>query len=1068
MVLKRVNVYVNLTINCYMKSTLLRCSPYARKLFFSLVTLQWLSSSVTANDKYFSVRHEPFNLTNGIRFSPRIVITGVVTDDKGTPLQGVNIIEKGGETGVTSDNTGKYSINVRSQNSILVFSFIGYVEKEVPVGASTSINVKLELLANSLSDVVVVGYGTQKRSEVTNAVAQVSGEEIRTSNALSVSNSLAGRLPGLFVTQRGAAPGFDDAEIRVRGPRTFRNTSALIVIDGVANADPDGLSRIDPQDIETISVLKDASAAIYGAQSAGGVVLVTTKRGKPGKASFEFTPVMSFQYPTTRLRAADVFQYTKVLNDRRALEGTPPDFPEELINEFRTGARRPEDWYAALVDGPAKQNRQSLNMRGGTDKVRYFVSVGTAAQGGILRGDDKTKLRQYNIRSNVDVSATRDLEVSLDVSLREKYTTTPQSAPGGDVGLSAVTSPLQEAYIYGDYRYPGEGWSQSNPAARLLSPGYRRYKSDVASGTIRLKYNIPFVPGLSLDGFANVVKNVQYNKVFNWTWFYWERGANPGEVVKKTSRTIEDIGLREDFAQNLRITSNIRLSYDRVFRDKHKFSVFVAYEQMDYDENNFFAQRLGFDSPLIDQLFAGSADRQNWSNDGGAAESARQNYFGRLSYQYKGKYLLNFSSRYDGSPIFPEEKRFGFFPQASAAWVISKESFMPDNLFSNLKLRGSWGQLGNDRVNPFQYVGAFAYAPGFVINGQDVRGVAATSTPNPNITWEVTEISDIGLEAGLLNNRLTFEFDVYKSKTTRILAKRQASIPNYTGLVLPDENIGRMDSKGFDVALSYRKNFGKVMFTAGGNYSYATNEIVYFDEAPQAEPYQKLEGHRFGTDVNNGNGFGSQLVYKAIGIYRSQADIDRNVNYPGAMIGGLIFADLNGDGEINGNDRYMFYTGGSPSAQYGISFGLDYSNFDLSILFQGQSGAMWRLNNSFNSGANGNGLAYVAENSFSLDNTDAELPMIQPVGVAASESDFYYHKAKWLRLKSAQLGYTLPNNLVRRARLASLRLYVSADNLFIIYNNLKKYGTGDPEFLTGNGNVYPNMRTLTAGLSINF
>jgi TonB-linked SusC/RagA family outer membrane protein len=535
------------------------------------VVLTFLSLPVLANNKT-----DP-----GPGIYADTVITGKITDGKNSPLSGVNILEKGTTNGATTDEQGNFSITVKSPASILVISFVGYAGQEVTARSAGS-SISLAPMAGSLDDVVVVGYGTQKKSELTNAVVQTTGAELKKSNAVSLSNSLSGRLAGLFVNQRSSVPGFDDAQILVRGVRTYRNNSALIVIDGVANADPDGLSRLDPNDIETISVLKDASAAIYGAQSAGGVILVTTKRGKSGKPSVDFSSTFSWQTPTMKTKSADAFQYMKVLNDRRALEGQTPDFPQALIDAFRSGERRAENWYDALVDAPAPQNRQSLTMRGGTDRIRYFLSLGTAGQKGILRGDDKTSLRQYNVRSNIDVTVFDGFEVGLDLTYRQKNTETPQGSPGGDIGYFASTSPLQEAYIDGDYRYPGEGWSHSNPAARLLSPGYRRYKVDVASGTIRFKYNIPFVTGLALDGFASFIKTMNYNKVFNYTWFYYERGANPGEVIKRQSRTIEDIGLREDFSQSVRTTQNIKLSYNTTIAGDHKINAFVAYEQMEY------------------------------------------------------------------------------------------------------------------------------------------------------------------------------------------------------------------------------------------------------------------------------------------------------------------------------------------------------------------------------------------------------------------------------------------------------------------------------------------------------
>src|SRR5258705_7686579 len=490
-----------------MKSKQLLARRYKAKKTVCLIILQsFLCITLWANDKK-PPSGSDHNFRKNIRL-PDELIKGQITDEKGEPVAGVNVSEKGTNNTVVSDKDGKYSIHVKDGNSILLFSHIGYLEIEIKANSSTAAVVKLEPLSKNLEDVVVIGYGTQKKKELTNAVVQVSGAEVKKSTSASLSNALSGRLAGLFVNQRSAAPGFDDAQILVRGANTYRNSSAIIVIDGVANADPDGLNRLDPNDIETISVLNDASSAVYGAQSAGGVILVTTKRGKTGKPSFDFTTTHSYQSPTMKVKSADAFEYMNVLNERRALEGTPPDFPDAIIEAFRNGTRRPENWYDALIDPPGKQSRQSLTMRGGTDKVRYFVSLGTTSQGGIMRADDKTKLRQYNVRSNVDVKVTEDFEVGLDLSLREKNTETPQGGAGGEIGYFAFTSPLQEAYIGGDYRYPGEGWSHLNPAARLLSPGYRKYKADVANGMIRFKYNIPFLKGLSIDGFASFIKTM--------------------------------------------------------------------------------------------------------------------------------------------------------------------------------------------------------------------------------------------------------------------------------------------------------------------------------------------------------------------------------------------------------------------------------------------------------------------------------------------------------------------------------------------------------------------------------
>jgi len=1064
----RVNTKVTINVNNKPLSEVLNTLLRPLHLNYRLSGKQIILNRVEDKVEQLSPNEE-----SRIPTKPVKVVTGKVTDENDKGVSGVNIREKGNSNnGVSSDKDGNYTIKVKDENSALVFSFVGYTTKEIKIGNMLTIDLKLEVSSNQLDDVVVVGYGTQKKSELTNAVVQTSGTELKKTNGSgSLSNSLAGRLPGLYVTQTSAAPGADDAQILVRGPSTYRNTSALIVIDGVANADPDGLNRLDPNDIESISVLKDASAAIYGAQSAGGVILVTTKRGKSGKPVFDFSTAEGFQSPTIKPQAANVFDYMRTLNDRRALDGAAPDFPDAFVQQFTSGKRRGEDWSNALIGGPPiLQTRQSLTMRGGSDNVRYFISLGTTSQGGILRGDDKTRLNQYNLRSNVDVTITKNFEVGADISIREKATNAPQTGLSGDIGFVANTSPTQEAYVDGNYNYPATGWAQLNPAARLLSPGYQRATTDVTTGTLRFKYKLPFLKGLSLDGWASVVKSVEYDKRFNYTWYYFEKNM-AGDIVKVPSRTVEDPGLREDFKQSIRSTQNIRLSYDAVFNKIHKISAFVAYEQSVYGDNYFWTQRLGYDSQLIDQLFAGSPNRANWNNDGSGTQSSRQNYFGRVNYDLKGKYLLGLSARYDGSPIFPADKRFGLFPQVSAGWVISKEAFMSDshNPFSNLKLRASWGQLGNDRVNPYQYISAYGYTGGWVVNGADARGLASKGTANPNITWEVSEKTDIGLEGGLFKDKISFEIDLFNSSTSHILGKRQASIPNYTGLVLPDENIGKMNSRGFEFQLGYNHSFGKLNMRLNGNVTYTENKVVYFDEAPQAEPYQKLEGMPFG----------SKLVYKAIGIYRTQKDLDNNVNYPGAKLGGLIFADLNHDGVIDARDQYMFNATSStdpitnitsifPSTMYALNIALNYKNFDMTIFFQGQSGAKLRLQNHFDSGAGGNGLAYVANNSYTISNPNAELPLVSPTGVGASDSDFYYFTSTWLRLKNVQLGYTIPKALLSKAKISTLKVYVSGANTLMVYNKLANFGAGDPEFLLGNGGGYPNMKTLTLGLNLTF
>ncbi|MBC8770526.1 TonB-dependent receptor [Arenibacter sp. BSSL-BM3] len=985
-------------------------------------------------------------------------VTGQVVDENGVPLPGVSVLEKGTTNGVAADFDGNYSITVGGENSTLVFSYIGYSSKEVLVGASSTVDVQMELDASQLDEVIVVGYGTQIKAKVTNAVVQVSGETINKSPSVSMANSLAGRMSGVFITQNSSTPGRDDATIQVRGTNTYRNSGALIVIDGVANAD--GIDRLDPNDIETVTVLKDASAAIYGAQSAGGVILITTKRGKTGKMEVDYSSSLSFQSLAKQREYANAVDYMNIVNSADVLSGRDLSFPNEIIADFESGARKSEDWLDAFYGGrSALQKRQSLTMSGGSERIRYFTSLGTSSQGGLLVGDNKTKNRQYNVRMNLDVKASENLDLGLDIALRQKNSQYPQ---GGGAGGSGNTSPLVEAFVDGDTRYPTQGWSHLNQAARVRGVGYQREADHVLTSKFTYKYRVPGVVGLSLEGFAAFNRTWQYDKAFNWPWDYWEKNID-GEIIKVKARDIDPEGLTERFEQEEAITLNARIAYTTTFGEDHRVDAFVAYEQSEGKGNYFWTSRLGFASKSIDQLFAGSEDTANFRNFGSGSENARRNYFGRLSYDYKSKYLFGFNFRYDGSITFPKESRFGFFPGVSAGWTISEEPFFKNNLMNHLKLRGSWGQLGNDRVDQFQYLRVYKYSepPGFGVIGdgyvwgnQDIKGVIPDGVANPNITWEVSDNLDIGLEMGLFDGALNLEIDYFMINTTNILGRRIASIPAYTGLDLPDENIGEMENKGFDFSFRYNQNIGELNLGLGGTLTYAKNKIIYFDETPTDFKYQKLEGQPFG----------SNLVYEAIGIYRTQADLDNNINYPNAGLGELIFADLSGDGQINSDDRYRYDPLQTPRLQFGLNWDLNYKNFDFTVLFQGASKVQRTLSNGFNSGAAGNSFDYAAQNSYTVDRTDAPLPRVGTTTLGNSASDFWYRDASYVRLKSMEFGYSFPKDLMNKFGIDQLRFFTSGYNL-LTFSKLDKYGYGDPEQDNGG---FPPVKTISFGLNLAF
>ncbi|WP_373518146.1 SusC/RagA family TonB-linked outer membrane protein [Pricia sp.] len=995
-------------------------------------------------------------------------ITGTVNDESGVGLPGASVVEKGTTNGTQTDFDGKYTLNV-SEGATLVFSYIGFGTQEIVVDSSTMIDVVLTEDAAFLEEVVVIGYGTQTRAEVTNAVSQLEGPVLKQTPAISTSNALQGQVPGLFVVQGSAAPGFDDSELRVRGSSTFNgNVPVLIVIDGVANRDPDGLNRIDGADIESISVLKDASAAIYGAQAAGGVILVTTKRGTEGKAKFQYNFDQGFSRPIGKLGTASAVDFMNINNTSDELDNRPLGFPQELINNFQNGTRESTDWWDEIIGGRALlQNRHSLNVRGGSERVKYFTSIGHARQGALAVNDDKTQLRQYNLRSNLDVVVSDNFSIQFDIHGRRKFTQAPQGDIGGVGNQLGVTSPLLPAFIIGDSDFPASGFSEFNPAARVTSPGYRRFNQDVFNANLNWDLKMPWLlDGLSFKGFAAYDHVYNVNKEFNFTWFWYELSPD-GEVVERPSRSIEPPGLTQFFGQQSQTTVNFRFEYEKTFGKDHDLKAFVAYEQNEGAFNNFSAGRLNFESAALDELFAGSLNQDDWITDGSASETSRQNYFGRVSYSAFSKYLFQFNFRYDGSSIFPKENRFGFFPGASAGWRLSEESFMPE-VFSDLKLRASWGILGNDRVAPFQFLQAYSLpnglsgnSGGVVIGGQDAQTLIPGVSANPNITWEKTESLDIGLEGSLFEGKLGFVFDYFKQNTTDILAPRNSSIPNVFGIIPPSENIGEFANEGVDAQVSYNyDNRSGFTLDITGNFTFARNKVIFRDEVPPAEgsEFQRSEGRPLIAP----------LVYQATGIYRSQEDLDTNTNYPGAGLGNLIFADLNGDGTITGDDRYRFDAKLFPEIQYGVNIVAGFKNFDFSMLLQGAGRVKKPLNNEFAASGGGNNLKYYVDRTFSLSNTEAEFPRIGRTGLdAGNTSDFWFRNADYLRIKQMQLGFNLPDGALEKMNgLESFRLYISATNILTIFDALGEFELGDPEFT--NSFSFPQLSTINLGFNLGF
>lgn len=927
-------------------------------------------------------------------------LKGIVTDTAGASLPGVSIQVKGTDKGTSTDLEGQYVLENLSGDETLVFSFLGYKTRELPLNGRATIHVVLEQDIAGLEEVVVVGYGTQKRATLTGSIVTASGEQLKQSPAVNLSNSLAGRLPGIIANNRSGQPG-SGSSILIRGRSTLDDNEPLIVIDGVWGRS--GFGQINPNDIESISVLKDASAAIYGAQAANGVILITTKRGTLGKPVINYTFNQGFVQPTRLPELADAASYAEFTNELLNDQGQPDMFTPEEILKFRDGsdpAGYPNsDWIDATLKPYSLQNKQHLSVSGGNEAVKYYVSGNLSNEEGIFKNGN-TEFDNFSFRSNLDAQVSPAIKVAVNIGVIQTDRAY-SSMETGDI-FRAILRNYPFLPVYHPNGLPAAGIERGeNPVVMATDEaGYNRQKNNMYQTTASIDVKIPWVQGLSADGFVAYDRSYGFDKRFRTPWSVYDYDSASGEYTERLGGATLQPDLRESTDHSSRTTVNFRIKYDQVF-GLHSINTFAAVEQTESSGNDFWAFRKNYLSDAIDQLFAGGASDKD--NSGTAWETARRNFFGRINYNFRERYLVDFNFRYDGSQNFPKGKRYGFFPGVSAGWRISEEPFIKDNLsfIDNLKLRASIGKMGNDRIPAFQYLSSYSFSSGYYFGDPAVqleRGI----TPNPHITWEVATTANIGLESSFWNGLLGMEFDVFKTRRDNILTSRDASVPDYTGLSLPDENIGVVENKGFELQLSHRNHSGSLDYDLQGNVSYAKNTIIDIDEPLNAQPYQMRTGHPVGAE----------LYYRAIGIYRTEEAVENSPHPEGTKVGDLQYEDINKDGIIDSRDRLRLDYTNTPRVSFGFSMGLSYRNFYLNVLIQGQSKARQYL--FLQSGLQGNTFQEWIDNRYTPENPDSSFPRLPTYDAEVSgfHSTFWWKDASFVRLKTLEIGYTVPQKIL--------------------------------------------------------
>ena len=963
-------------------------------------------------------------------------VTGTITDDTGDPLPGVNIVLKGTSSGTLTDINGNYSLDVPDENAVLIFSYIGFTTAEVIVGTQSVIDFALVPDVTALDEIVVIGYGTTKKTDLTGAVGTLSGESIYQRQTIKAAEALQGTMPGVTVTRTDGRPGADPV-IRIRGTTSIGNSNPLVLIDGV----PSSLNNINPKDIESISVLKDgASASIYGSRAAAGVILVTTKRARSGELEVDYTYEYVSRKPTRLPNNVGAQDYMQFINERNwndagNMGSEFPTYDEALIANYPSShAQDPDSYpntdYSTFFSDYVPSQRHLISFKGGTESVSSLVSMSYNKNDGF---SDNHSYETFTIRNNNDITFNKILSAHLDFNYQNSY----EKRENGYPMLNLMRrSPLGLAF-WSDGRAANTAFRSDMAKHRL--GGTNKTSIDEIRG--RFKLDLKPVKGLVISGMVSPSFNFVRGKTHAKAVPIYDLG-NPSSVgFASAAATTKVTETRNN--SNTMLTQFLA-NYSYTLAEDHSFSLLGGYENYSVFAEGLTASRDGYVLSNFPYLNLGPLDLRD--NSGSANESVLRSYFGRLSYGFKGKYLVQVNARYDGSSRFHQDYRWGLFPSISAGWVASNEPFMEGlQAVSFLKLRASLGSLGNERIGNYPYQSTIAFSNALIYSGTTPTSFQTAFIPQyavQDISWESTESWDIGLDANFLNNSLQVTVDYFK-KTTRDMLLR-LEIPRYVGLSNPNQNAGEMYTKGWEFGVLYGNSIGGLQYTVSAN--------IFDSKSIMGD----LKGTQFlGNKVKlEGSKFNEWYGYRTDGLFQTQEEVDNSVTLRASTKPGDIkYLDIGGpggvpDGFINEDDLTLL--GGSlPRYQYGGNISLAYKNFDLSIIFQGVGKV-----NSYKP------LHMVIPDHYgvpdfvygntwsSYNNAEKNKQAPYPIGGEAGRShnyktsDYWLFNGSYFRLKNVIMGYSIPSQIIEKTGMKDLRVYVNLSDLFSIDNRLPGW---DPE-----------------------
>lgn len=1009
-----------------------------------------------------------------------VVIAGTVVDEAGEPVIGANIsIGKNPEIIAVSDTNGFFSLKKIHGDETIKVAFLGYEPETVRLTkGKQTYRIVMKTDASQLDEVVVVGYATQKKADLTGAVSSISSRALSDRPLTNTTNALAGLASGLTVTNSGGnTPGYESQSILVRGQGTLNNSAPLVVIDGMTGI---ALSDINPQDIESISVLKDAaSSAIYGSRAANGVILVTTRQGAERAPRITYSGNVSFETVAKRLNlVTDYADFMEIQNAGLIANGQAPRFSQGKIDEWRNDAgRNPTvypntDWQDHIYRNPSVVQNHNLSVTGGSKRVRYNLTFGYINNPGMIYYTD---YERYQLRSNLDVNIKPWLSVGANIFgyIDKNNPSSENAAAGGDVifGSGAFnTVPGMTLYdpatgLYGGIQNPEEeNVSNFNPYRRqwFYKP---EYPTKTKRSVVKLNARLTPLKGLTIQG------SFAYN--------YWERNIEhhltdcdlyrftldgPVLIREGTVRTY----IRRYNYKNTYRSSEITAKYDFDI-SRLRTSVFAGMSQ----EYNKYDTDYYIKYDLVDpSLGAINAGMTNGSITGNYNEWAMRSYFGRINLNWDDRYLIEANLRADGSSKFAPGKRWGYFPSVSAAWRISQEKFMAasSSWLNQLKLRASYGSLGNNATTSYyMYQSLFATA-NYILNGNIAGGLAQTVLANPELTWEKTYMTNIGLDFAMFNSRFSGTIDIYNKNTKGILISLPAPLEHGTSTV-PNQNAGEVNNKGFEFDLRWNDRIGKVSYNVGVNMGFVNNKVTRFqgDVSSINGVYKTQEG----KPINQ------LYVITVDRIVRDQSDldyvqllVDRNPDYFATYqrpeLGDFLYRDANGDGKLDTNDRVEIGHGNVPRITYGANLGASWNNFDFSVLFQGVADYKVYYNNQafrFVTVMGQSLIKDITDNSWTPENPyNSKYPILRnnANGKNNIASDAFVHNAAYFRCKNVQLGYTIPRDVTRKFFVENLKVYASIDNLFTITD----FPGLDPEVGANVG--YPSVRQYSIGLNISF